>query len=151
MTPAPGARFPLVNTLSNSGTERLAAQHELAAIVAKLQGELVPHGELLPGESLALRARMTPLDPLGRPRESREVRLRVLNERELAFEHPAPLADRRAWVLLESSRYGTVAAEIELSWCRYNEGGRYTSGGRFVQFLSQVDQLRELGLNRHSA
>jgi hypothetical protein len=120
-------------------------------MVAKLQGELAPHGELLPGESLALRARMTPLDALGRPRESREVRLRVLNERGLAFEHPAPLADRRAWVLLESPRYGAVAAEIELSWCRYNEGGRYTSGGRFVQFLSQAGYADEMGLDRHSA
>ena len=61
----------------------------------------------------------------------------------LAFEHPAPLADRRAWVLLESPRYGTVAAEIELSWCRYNEGGRYTSGGRFV--LGEDGRVATLG------
>ena len=151
MTPAPGSRLPQVSTSFGSAGERLAAQHELAALVAQLQGELIPHGELSPGEALALRARMTPLDALGRPRESREVRLRVLNERGLAFEHPAPLADRRAWVLLESPRFGTVAAEIELSWCRYNEGGRYTSGGRFVQFLSQAGQVGELGLDRHSA
>ena len=29
------------------------------------------------------------------------------------------------------------AAEVELSWCRYNEGGRYTSGGRVVQLVTR--------------
>ena len=80
-----------------------------------------------------MRARITPLDAQGRPREPRDVRLRELNEWGVAFEHPAPLADRRALVSVESPRFGAIAAEVELSWCRYNEGGRYTSGGRFVQ------------------
>ena len=88
---------------------------------------------------------------LGRPREPREVRLRVLNDRGLAFDHPAPLADRRAWMLLESPRVGAVAVEIELSWCRYTEGGRYTSGGRFVQVVTGALQLGAEGCDRHSA
>jgi hypothetical protein len=123
----------------------------LETLVAHLHGLVSVHGELAPDETVALRARMTPLDALGQPRESREVRLRVLNERGLAFEHPAPLADRRAWMLLESPRVGAVAVEIELSWCRYTEGGRYTSGGRFVQFLSNAGEADNAGLDRHSA
>jgi hypothetical protein len=150
MSPAAAAHLPqFCTSLGTSG--RFTAPHDLAALVAQFQGMLAPHGELPPGEALALRARMTPLDALGRPGPPRDVRLKLLNERGLAFEHPAPLADRRAWVLLESPRYGAVAAEIELSWCRYNEGGRYTSGGRFVQFLSQAGHVEQLGFDRHSA
>lgn len=79
---------------------------------------------------------MTPLDAHGRPSAAREVRLRLLDQRGLAFEHPAPLAGRRALVSVESAELGVIAAEVELSWCRYLEGGRYASGGRFVQFVA---------------
>jgi hypothetical protein len=99
---------------------------------AALFGDEVPQNE-----ALAVLARLTPIDAQGRPREARDVRLRELNEWGVAFEHPAPLADRRALVSVESPRYGAIAAEVELSWCRYNEGGRYTSGGRFVQMTDR--------------
>jgi hypothetical protein len=61
--------------------------------------------------------------------------LRELSERGVAFEHPAPLADRRAVMSIDSPLFGSVSAEVNLSWCRYTEGGRYTSGGRFLQVL----------------
>lgn len=134
MMSAVGAQFFPSNVSGEALPGRLAAHQEIATLVARLQAALTAQGTLGTEDSLVLRARMTPLDAQGRPRESRDVRLRLLDQRGLAFEHPAPLADRRAWVSVESPTFGVIAAEIELSWCRYNEGGRYTSGGRFVQF-----------------
>lgn len=134
MMPAVAAQFFPPTALGDALPGRFGVHHEIAALVARLQAALTAQATPGTEESLVLRARMTPLDPEGRPRESRDVRLRLLDQRGLAFEHPAPLADRRAWVSVESPTFGVIAAEIELSWCRYNEGGRYTSGGRFVQF-----------------
>ena len=104
----------------------------LAAWVARLRGALGSLDEFLPSEALAVRARLTPLDAQGRPRESREVRLYDFDERGVSFEHPAPLADRRAVMSLEAPAWGVVSAEVDLSWRRYLEGGRYVSGGRLL-------------------
>ena len=136
MLPAPGARRHLFAPAAAPNAERSQFHAEIASLVARLRaalfGEAYPHEE-----ALAIRARITPLDANGRPREAREVRLRELNEWGVAFEHPAPLADRRALVSVESPRFGAIAAEVELSWCRYNEGGKYTSGGRFVKITDR--------------
>jgi hypothetical protein len=139
MTPAVGAPFYPISVSCVAPPGRLGAHQEIAALVTRLQEAFCAQNALSGDESLVMRARITPLDEQGRPREPRDVRLRLLDDRGLAFEHPAPLADRRAWVSVESPTLGVIAAEIELSWCRYNEGGRYTSGGRFVQFVSPLD------------
>jgi hypothetical protein len=119
-----------------SPPERSPLHAEIAALVSRLRAALC--GDEWMGEAaLAVRARITPIDVHGQPRDARDVRLRELNEWGLAFEHPAPLADRRALVSVESPQFGAIAAEVELSWCRYNEGGRYTSGGRFVQLMTR--------------
>ena len=112
---------------------------ELADWVARLRAALSPHGELVPCEALAVRARLTPIDAQGRPRAVRDVRLCEFSERGVAFEHPAPLADRRAMMSIESQEFGTLSAELDLSWCRYTEGGRYTSGGRFLHISSPTE------------
>jgi hypothetical protein len=131
MVPSPGARRQFGFSAAPP-TDRASFHAEVAALVSRLRAALF--GDEVPqNEALAVLARLTPIDAQGRPREARDVRLRELNEWGVAFEHPAPLADRRALVSVESPRYGAIAAEVELSWCRYNEGGRYTSGGRFVQ------------------
>ena len=85
--------------------------------------------KLSPGELTAL---MTPLDEQGRPGKTRPVRLAELNERGLAVEHQLPLRDRRALVTVDDPKVGSFTAEVDLSWCRFQPGGRYTSGGRFV-------------------
>lgn len=136
MVPAPGARRQLFAPASAPSADRSNFHADIASLVARLRAALF--GESYPqDEALAIRARITPLDANGRPREARDVRLRELNEWGVAFEHPAPLADRRALVSVESPRFGAIAAEVELSWCRYNEGGRYTSGGRFVKMTDR--------------
>ncbi len=132
MVPSRDARRQLFAPLPSPMRDRAVFHAEIASLVARLRTALF--GEAFPREeALAVVARITPLDAQGRPRDAREVRLRELNEWGVAFEHPAPLADRRALVSVESPRFGSIAAEVELSWCRYNEGGRYTSGGRFVK------------------
>jgi hypothetical protein len=88
-----------------------------------------PHHE----ESLALTARLTPLDAAGLPDETRDVCLQAVSERKIAFDHLRPLANRRAMFLLEGPNQGRLVAEVDLSWCRYRQGGGYTSGGRLVQ------------------
>jgi hypothetical protein len=135
MVPAGSSRRRFPSPLA-APQDRATFHAEIASLVSRLRaalfGDAFPHDE-----ALAVRARITPLDAHGRPREPREVRLSELNEWGVAFEHPAPLADRRALVSVESPRFGAIAAEVELSWCRYNEGGRYTSGGRFVQMTDR--------------
>lgn len=79
-----------------------------------------------------LTALITPIDEQGRPGETRRVRLAQLNERGLAVEHHVPLRDRRALVTVDDAKVGCFTAEVDLSWCQYQPGGRYTSGGRFV-------------------
>ncbi len=137
MIPAPGARRQLLGAPAAAALKDRSTFHaEIAALVSRLRMALF--GDAFPqDEALAVHARLTPLDAQGRPGNARDVRLRELNEWGVAFEHPAPLADRRALVSVESPRLGAISAEVELSWCRYNEGGRYTSGGRFVQMTDR--------------
>jgi hypothetical protein len=135
MVPSPGARRQFGFSAAPP-TDRASFHADVAVLVSRLRAALF--GDEVPqNEALAVLARLTPIDAQGRPREARDVQLRELNEWGVAFEHPAPLADRRALVSVESPRYGAIAAEVELSWCRYNEGGRYTSGGRFVQMTDR--------------
>jgi hypothetical protein len=56
-----------------------------------------------------------------------------LSPRGLAFYHPAPLADRRMIVSLESGNGCWLGFLIDLQWCRFTEQGWYESGGRFVR------------------
>lgn len=105
---------------------------EIDQLIARLRGVLTRSDE-----HLALTARITPLGASG-PGESRDVRLADLSQRGLAIEHPCPLAQRRAMLSLESPALGKVTAEIDLSWCRYRAGGRYTSGGRLVQVWQEA-------------
>ncbi|WP_145057793.1 hypothetical protein [Adhaeretor mobilis] len=84
-------------------------------------------------EPFTLRAQIIPLDPHGMPGEPSEIELRDFSERGLAFTHDAPITDRRARLSVDDPRFGKLNAEVDLSWCRYQPGGRYTSGGRFVR------------------
>lgn len=143
MMPAAGAQFFDFPSSVDPPVQRFGVHHEIAALVARVQAALISQGAVTADESLVLKARMTPLDAEGRPEAPRDVRLRMLDQRGVAFEHPAPLAGRRALVSVESPALGVIAAEIELSWCRYTEGGRYTSGGRFINIVTPPETLGE--------
>ncbi len=111
----------------NAAPAWVRLQRDVHHWVARLRG-LLQCG----AESQAMTARVTPLDG-GVAGEPREVRLADVSERGLTIEHAGPLAERRAVVSFESPRLGRIAAEVDLSWCRFQSTGRYTSGGRFVQ------------------
>lgn len=129
------AQQRLFSAIAAAESPRGSLYGEIAEWLGRLRTALSSQGAFGPGEALAVRARLTPLDAQGRPREEREVRLRDFNERGVAFEHPAPLADRRAVMSIDAPLLGTMSAEVDLSWCRYVEGGRYASGGRFLYVL----------------
>jgi hypothetical protein len=83
-------------------------------------------------------ARITPLDEWGRPGLVSLVRLSSCDRRGLSFEHPRPLSARRALVTVDDANLGRLEAEVQLSWCRFNRMGHYTSGGRFVQPAEKI-------------
>ena len=72
------------------------------------------------------------LDDQGKPGSAATVELHQCDRHGISFHHPLPLNARRVLVSLQNSNYGPWEAEVELSWCRFNRMGHYTSGGRFV-------------------
>ena len=84
--------------------------------------------QLLP----SLQAKLLPLDEQGSTGKSCQIEVKDFDERGITFQHPRPLHDRRALVVLEGPNHEKIAAEVDLSWCRFSQCGHYTSGGRFV-------------------
>ncbi len=80
----------------------------------------------------AFQAHILPLDEQGRTGASRQIEVKDFDERGITFQHQRPLHDRRALVVLEGPNQTRIAAEVDLSWCRFTQRGQYTSGGRFV-------------------
>ena len=85
-----------------------------------------------------LQAHLVPIDEQGKPGTSCQIVVKDFDERGITFHHPQPLHDRRALVVLEGLKLGRIAAEVDLSWCRFTSRGQYTSGGRFVQLVSKT-------------
>ena len=88
--------------------------------------------------SAGLRAHVLPLDRQGQMGPACQIEVKDFDERGITFHHPQPLHDRRALVVLEGLNLGRIAAEVDLSWCRFSHGGQYTSGGRFVQLVGRT-------------
>ena len=78
--------------------------------------------------SSALRARVTPLDEQGCPGASWTVVVVELDERTIAFNHLVPLTARHVIVTFEKRGMSTHSLEVELTWCRFDQPHRYTSG-----------------------
>ena len=83
-------------------------------------------------------AQLTPLDDQGQPEPASLVRLSSCDRRGISFEHGRPLSARRALVTMDDADLGRLEAEVQLSWCRFNHTGHYTSGGRFVQPTAKI-------------
>ena len=85
-----------------------------------------------------LQAHLVPFDEQGKTGPSCQIVVKDFDERGITFQHPQPLHDRRALVVLEGLNLGRIAAEVDLSWCRFSGRGQYTSGGRFVQLVGKT-------------
>ena len=96
-----------------------------------VQQGTVEVGELKQGQVVS--AQITPLDDSGRLGNSTSVDVHSISGREIAFHHPLPLKTRHAFVSVHDEDVGSWEALVDLSWCRFNRMGHYTSGGRFVQ------------------
>lgn len=84
-----------------------------------------------------LQAYLLPLDEQGRTGASCQIEVKDFDERGITFQHPRPLHDRRALVVLEGPNQIRITAEVDLSWCRFSQRGQYTSGGRFVSLVGK--------------
>ncbi len=100
------------------------------------QSDTEPKFENLPG--ILLRARLTPLDAQNRPAPSLTVVVTAIDEHTIVFNHFVPLTARKAIVTFEKQGMSTYAVEVELTWCRFDQKHRYTSGGRFVMPLGRT-------------
>jgi hypothetical protein len=88
--------------------------------------------------SSGLLARVTPIDEKGRPGASWTVVVVELDERTIAFNHLVPLTARNVIVTFEKRGMSTHSVEVELTWCRFDQPHRYTSGGRFILPLGRT-------------
>jgi len=85
-----------------------------------------------------LHAYIVSQDEQGKPGRSCQIEVKDFDERGITFQHPQPLHNRRALVMLEGLNLGRIAAEVDLSWCRFSSRGHYTSGGRFVALVGKT-------------
>ena len=102
------------------------------------KGCAVQQGIVEPSASLGIAARIVPFDDQGLPGPEALVELNSYDRRGVSFHHQLPLSARRALISVDDEDFGSLEAEVNLSWCRFNRMGHYTSGGRFVQPAGRI-------------
>ncbi|MGI9427844.1 MAG: hypothetical protein ACR2NM_04255 [Bythopirellula sp.] len=107
-----------------------------AAVAQHRNPQIVDELPLTPGSQL--QAKILPVDEQGSTGPSFQIEVSDFDERGITFHHPQPLHGRRALVVLEGLKLGRIAAEVDLSWCRFTRRGQYTSGGRFVALVDKT-------------
>ncbi len=112
--------------------QNIALRRQMSAAVAKLRVSSDSAPERF------VQARLTPIDERGNWKSSLVVDIKDFNERGITFHHQLPLSARRAMLVIESPQATRFTAEVDLTWCRFNRTGRYTSGGRFVQLVGKT-------------
>ncbi len=121
----------------NVGPSEQILRRQISAAVAQYRSP--DFGDNLPLTLCSrLQAHLVPLDAQGETGPSCQIVVKDFDERGITFQHPQPLHDRRALVVLEGLNLGRIAAEVDLSWCRFSGRGQYTSGGRFVQRVGKT-------------
>jgi hypothetical protein len=98
----------------------------------------VQQGVVEGNSSSAVTARIVPFDDSGEPGPESLVELYSCDGRGVSFHHQLPLSARRALISVDDKDFGRLEAEVNLSWCRFNHMGHYTSGGRFVQPADKI-------------
>jgi len=112
-------------TMSAKTTRSVASRCQLPPVTLKTDN------------ASAVRARIALLSDQGQLGPSHQVNVKHFDQRGIAFDHRLPLSARRAMVTIEGPGMGRLVAEVDLGWCRFNRGGQYTSGGRFVQVIGK--------------
>jgi hypothetical protein len=90
------------------------------------------------GVPAGIRAQLVLLDEQGKAGSVCPIEVQDFDKRGITFRHPQPLSSRRVLVVLEGIHSKRIAAEVDLSWCRFSGRGQYTSGGRFVSPLGKT-------------
>jgi len=121
----------------NIGQSELELRRQVSAAVAQYCSPDFADAYPLTPRS-RLEAHLVPFDEYGKTGPSCQIVVKDFDERGITFQHPQPLHDRRALVVLEGLNLGRIAAEVDLSWCRFSGRGQYTSGGRFVQLVGKT-------------
>jgi hypothetical protein len=111
-------------------SDSLDLQRQVSAAVAEYRTSAVT--DQMSAPTHRLQAQVVPLDAHGTIGSASRIEVKSFDERSITFQHSQPLHDRRALVVLEGLNLGRIAAEVDLSWCRFSRGGSYLSGGRFV-------------------
>ena len=122
---------------SSARNHKLDLRRQVSAAVAQVRSP-DSAGALPLTPCSRLQAHLVPFDEQGKTGPSCQIEVKYFDERGITFHHPQPLHDRRALVVLEGLNLGRIAAEVDLSWCRFSSRGRYTSGGRFVQLVGKT-------------
>lgn len=125
--------------------QKLSAQYEQfrEQVTAAAQRFRQPYHEFNSGgdqpSCSVWKAYLVPLDEQASDgRSPVPIVVKDFDERGITFQHPQPLYDRRALIVLEGLNLGRIAVEVDLSWCRFSSRGQYTSGGRFVGRLAKT-------------
>jgi len=115
----------------------LKLRRQVSAAIAQYRSPDLD-GELPITPCSHMEAHLVPFDEQGKTGPSCQIVVKDFDERGITFQHPQPLHDRRALVVLEGLNLGRIAAEVDLSWCRFSGRGQYTSGGRFVCLVGKT-------------
>lgn len=112
------------------------SRRNLSALTA--DSSTVQQGVVDGSSTRAVAAWIVPFDDRGEPGPESQVELTSCDHRGVSFHHQLPLSARRALISVEDEDFGSLEAEVSLSWCRFNRMGHYTSGGRFVQPAGEI-------------
>ena len=125
--------------MTDKPANRLKLRRQISEAITNLQPPRVADVIASPRASAKpLRGRLMSLDNHGRPGPPRSVEINDVDGHRITFHHSSPLRTRRAMIVLEGQGTERFTVEVDLSWCRFNCKGRYTSGGRFVQLVGRI-------------
>ena len=89
----------------------------------KLVHPRLPDKYLNAPNRLGHRAYLLALDEQGEVGTSCRIEVKDFDKRGITFQHCRPLHDRRALVVMEGPNQTRIAAEVDLTWCRFRSWG----------------------------
>ena len=126
-----------MRTSSSPWIDRAALARQIENLMSRLHPTVTLERRHDGRLELPLLLRLTPLGDDRRPIEKDAVTVigKNISPGGLSFYHVDSLPFRRAIIRAQDADFSDFAAEIDLSWCRFNKPGWYESGGRLVARL----------------